>query len=640
MKHKVLLLSKSPSTSIGLRSYLTNIFGPYIDLEACLTDIVTREFFAGGGAELVLFASDAAFQAAEPFMPEPTPYIRCVRTFNYTYLHRILTIPSGEKVYVVNDTLANARLAIEMLGQVGLSQYHFLPFGPGAGETDPEVRYAVTVGESRLVPKYIPNVVDVGIRVPDISTIAGIAAFFGLPMGLVDEVTKNFISQYVQLLKVANHRLEQANNTKFLTQSIITNIGTGVCVVNGRGAITLVNRPFAEALSIEKPRLVGMLLKEAAPEFYRQLLEARRRGGNHVMLGEEGTGIVVLFQEIEDFAHEKLLFLHCQPGAAARAPRDVRKPEEAACRFEDYLTGDKKTKAMLETAKRMSLTDFRILIEGENGTGKHLLAQAIHSNSGASTHPFYRLHLTALSEEETIRKLAEIYEGNIFADGKGTLYLDGVQCLTEKLQREVLRLLDARKGLRIISSSPRSLYEMCQEGDFLPELFFRLGEVSAETVPVRERPEDIRLLCEYFLRNLCGNPALTWEELFGDGLRRVLNQYPWPGNVKEIANMCKYLSCIQSGGRFHEKDLPPYMLAWVRARQERVGPLERELLSFIGSHPGIGRARLCAELETRGMEVSEGKIRSLLRNLADRGLIKANRTRGGCELTEEGEILL
>ena len=82
------------------------------------------------------------------------------------------------------------------------------------------------------------------------------------------------------------------------------------------------------------------------------------------------------------------------------------------------------------------------------------------------------------------------------------------------------------------------------------------------------------------------------------------------------------------------------MLAWVRARQERVGPLERELLSFIGSHPGIGRARLCAELETRGMEVSEGKIRSLLRNLADRGLIKANRTRGGCELTEEGEILL
>lgn len=134
MKHKVLLLSKSPSTSIGLRSYLTNIFGPYIDLEACLTDIVTREFFAGGGAELVLFASDAAFQAAEPFMPEPTPYIRCVRTFNYTYLHRILTIPSGEKVYVVNDTLANARLAIEMLGQVGLSQYHFLPFGPGAGE--------------------------------------------------------------------------------------------------------------------------------------------------------------------------------------------------------------------------------------------------------------------------------------------------------------------------------------------------------------------------------------------------------------------------------------------------------------------------------------------------------------------------
>lgn len=640
MKHKMLLLSKSPSTGIGLRSYLDHIFGQYIDLEACLTDIVSEELLKR--FDLVLFASDEAAKGAEPFMTPEVHSIRCVRTFNYTYLHRILSIPAGADVYVINDSLRNSEMAAERLKQMGLTQYQYIPYFPGVSEDDPSIHFAVTIGETRLVPKYIPNVVDVGIRVADISTISEIVSFFGLPMSLVDEVTKNFINQYVQLLKISNYRLAQANNSKFLTQSIISNIRTGVCVLNSRWTIAMINRPFMAMMEIEKAHPVGSMLDEAAPEFAATLKQTLDKGESHLNVERrDGETVVLTLQEIEDSGHEKLLLIHGvgQPASGGKTAGESRRA--VSYHFSDYLTLNEKTKMMLETARRLSLTDYRILIEGETGTGKKLLAQAIHNNSGNSLYPFFRLHLSALSEEQMKKSLEQIYGGEIFGTRrKGTLYLEGVHCLSEKLQREVLRLLDDMPELRIISSSSYSLYQACREQVFLPELFYRLNEASLYIEPIRKRPEDIRLLFEHFLRNSYGNHTLVWEEVFTEGLCRALTQYAWPGNVKEVANLCKYFSCVRNGSRLSGRDLPPYILEQLREKREKLAPLERELLTLICHNPKIGRQKIYEHLREQGTEVTEGKIRISLQSLSERRLIKMNRTRGGCEITEEGEILL
>ena len=87
---------------------------------------------------------------------------------------------------------------------------------------------------------------DIGIRIADISTISEIASFFHLPLSLADVVSLNYINQFVQLLKISNHQLSQATNTKFITQSIISNIDTGICIIDDEGKIQMINKQFKE----------------------------------------------------------------------------------------------------------------------------------------------------------------------------------------------------------------------------------------------------------------------------------------------------------------------------------------------------------------------------------------------------------
>lgn len=298
---------------------------------------------------------------------------------------------------------------------------------------------------------------------------------------------------------------------------------------------------------------------------------------------------------------------------------------------------------MLETAKRISLTDYRVLIQGENWTGKGVLAQAIHNNSSRSQKPFLKLNLGTLSEQQAIRELTDSGDGRggALERGRGgTLYLNGAHYLTDRLQRHVMRILDNEPNVRFIFSTDCDLYQMCREEKFQTELFYQINEVSLSTIPIRKRPDDIPLLFEYFLRNIYNNPSLNWTELCSEGLRRQLLKYSWPGNGMEIENLCKYFSCVRNSRTLSTRNLPPYILSQILEKQEKLAPLERQLLELVEQNPKIGRSRLYQLLRERGVEVTEGKIRSTLQILSESGLIKMNRTKGGCEITEDGEILI
>ena len=169
-------------------------------------------------------------------------------------------------MYLVNDSERSAKDSIQLLYTLGITQYRFIPYYPGCPETDPGIQYAVTVGENKLAPRNVQTLVDIGIRIADISTISEIASFFHLPLSLADVVSLNYINQFVQLLKISNHQLSQATNTKFITQSIISNIDTGICIIDDEGKIQMINKQFKEALDIPRSHLVGTLLKEAVPE--------------------------------------------------------------------------------------------------------------------------------------------------------------------------------------------------------------------------------------------------------------------------------------------------------------------------------------------------------------------------------------
>lgn len=652
-KPTMLIVSRSSTTNVGLRSYLSNIFSKYIDIEMCLADNVTTDLMER--FDLVVFASKIAAKIAGPCMTPNIRYLICIRTFNHTYLNRILSIPSNSDVYLVNDSQSSAKSSIRLLHTLGITQYHFIPYYPGCEEADVPVQYAVTVGEGHLVPEYISTVIDIGVRIADISTISEIASFFNLPPSLADVVTLNYINQFVQLLKISNHQLSQATNMKFITQSIISNIDTGICIVDENGLITMINKRFIEVLEIQRPNLVGTLLREAVPELggilkkpldqYSPFIKIRRGGGEPLNL---------TLQEIEDTNHKKMTMIHFGAGTGKNReepaiagsfvaiPPPVSSPRERPYyRFSDYRSANERVIRMLETAKRISLTDYHVLIQGEAGTGREILAQAIHNNSSRGPKPFMRLNLAVMSEEQILEELCPKDGESILKQAEGgTIYLNGIHHLTEQAQRALLKIMDGMPDIRLIASAEEDLYEKCQSGQFQKELFYLINEVSLVTVPFRERPEDIPLLFEYFMRNAYNNPNLSRSDLCAEGLWQKLSEYSWPGNGKEIENLCKYFYCIRSNHRLTMKDLPEYILAQITKKDIGLLPLEKQILKTISQNPKTGRSGIRKLMEEQGVEVTEGKIRSILQVFSERGLIKMNRTRGGCEITELGEIYL
>ena len=585
-KPTMLLISRSSTTNVGMRSYLNHIFSKYIHLETCLAADVDTERMEK--ADLVLFSSRFAARMAEPLMTPKIRYLICIRTFNHTYLNRILSIPSNSEVYLVNDSECSAKDSIQLLYTLGITQYRFIPYYPGCPETDARIQYAVTVGENKLAPRNVQTLVDIGIRIADISTISEIASFFHLPLSLADVVSLNYINQFVQLLKISNHQLSQATNTKFITQSILSNIDTGVCIVNDGGKIQMINKQFKEALDIPRSHLVGTLLKDALPDL---------------------DGI-------------------------AKRSQDQRSPL--------FLVRRGKEDPLKLAVQEIRDMDHRVLISGEPGTGREVLAQAIHNNSRRSAKPFMKLNLTVLSEGQIMEELfpGDGREGILNRAEGGTLYLNGIHCMSISMQKEFLNMMDQMPDVRFIASTEEDLYTMCQEGRFLKSLFYMIGEVSLETFPIRQRPEDIPLLFEYFIRNIYNNSALRWTDMCSEELWNSLTAYSWPGNGKEIENLCKYVYCFHSEGKLTIRDLPAYIRLQMAKKTSLLSPLEKRVLQTVAQNPKTGRAGLQEILENEGIQVAEGKIRSILQSLSEQGLIKVNRTRGGCEITETGELQL
>ncbi|MGI5982253.1 MAG: sigma 54-interacting transcriptional regulator [Sakamotonia sp.] len=648
-KPTMLLISQSSTTNVGMRSYLNHIFSKYIHLETCLAADADTERMEK--ADLVLFSSRSAARMAEPLMTPKIRYLICIRTFNHTYLNRILSIPSNSEVYLVNDSEASARDSIQLLYTLGITQYRFIPYYPGCPETDARIQYAVTVGENKLAPRNVQTLVDIGIRIADISTISEIASFFHLPLSLTDVVSLNYINQFVQLLKISNHQLSQATNTKFITQSIISNIDTGICIVDEEGKIQMINKQFKEALEIPRSHLVGTLLREVVPglDGIRKKAQDQRSPFLLVRRGKEDP-LKLTVQEIRDMDHRRLTMIHChtdQPALDQPAPEGemegpVLKREGAYFHFDDYRTANSRSLRMVEAARRISLTDYRVLISGETGTGREVLAQAIHNNSRRSGKPFVKLNLTALSEAQVMEELLpeDGREGILKRAEGGTLYLNGIHCMSIPMQKELLNVIDQMPDVRFIASTEADLYAMCQEGRFLKALFYLVGEVSLETLPIRQRPEDIPLLFEYFIRNIYNNSALRWNDMCSEELWSSLTAYSWPGNGKEIENLCKYVYCFHSEGKLTIRELPAYIRLQMVKRASSLSPLEKRILQAVAQNPKTGRAGLQEILESEGIQVAEGKIRSLLQGLSEKGLIKVNRTRGGCEITETGELQL
>lgn len=249
--------------------------------------------------------------------------------------------------------------------------------------------------------------------------------------------------------------------------------------------------------------------------------------------------------------------------------------------------------------RRVAPTNSWILITGENGTGKELVARNIHLYSNRSSKPFIAVNCAAIPEELIESELFGHEKGAFtsavsskkgkfdMADG-GTIFLDEIGDMSLKTQAKILRILEEESfervggtkkitvDVRVVAATNKNLGEEIAKGNFREDLYYRLNVIPFHVPPLRERVEDIPLFAEYFLREFSREAAKDLLAMT-DEARGLLLNYDWPGNVRELRNLMERLVIMTSSGVITPDDVPAYIKGEGHARAKK-SVFERETL--------------------------------------------------------------
>src|SRR5690606_8471252 len=237
---------------------------------------------------------------------------------------------------------------------------------------------------------------------------------------------------------------------------------------------------------------------------------------------------------------------------------------------------------VLKAIERVAPTDSTVLVRGATGTGKELVARAIHEESGRRVHPFIAVNCSALAEglleSEPLGRARGVFTGavsdrkGLFEEANGgTIFLDEIGDISPGMQSKLLRVLQEKEvtrvgtaravpvDVRILAATHQDLEAMVEAGKFRPDLYFRLKVFQIRLPDLRDRPDDINALAAAALAR--------WNETAPDPSRRIaglseetleiMQSYDWPGNVRELMAAVEHACIVCDGTRILPSDLPP-----------------------------------------------------------------------------------
>ncbi len=245
-------------------------------------------------------------------------------------------------------------------------------------------------------------------------------------------------------------------------------------------------------------------------------------------------------------------------------------------RCEEMIGSGRKLFDVLKIAAKISPTDASVVILGENGTGKDVLARIIHQNSRRSTKPFVTIDCSSIPTDLLESELFGFESGAFTGATKqklgklevadeGTLFFNEIGEMSINLQAKLLRVIQTGEierlgsvqtkkiNVRIICATNRNLSEMVSKGEFREDLYYRLKVIELKLPPLRERKEDISELCNFFIKKHGGEKEFT---LSNEALE-TLEEYSWPGNIRELENVILRCVVLAKGTVIEISDLPP-----------------------------------------------------------------------------------
>ena len=295
--------------------------------------------------------------------------------------------------------------------------------------------------------------------------------------------------------------------------------------------------------------------------------------------------------------------------------RDLQAQLDRKYGMENIVGDSPSMQQVFDIVRQAAPSNATVLIQGPSGTGKELVANAIHRLSYRAKGPFVAVNCAALSptllESELFGHEKGAFTGAVarrkgrfeLADG-GTLFLDEISEIELATQVKLLRVLEERRfervggvesvevDIRLIAATNRNLKDLVAQGKFREDLFFRLNVVDIFLPPLAERMGDIPLLCDHFLRECAERNNRPVPGITPDALN-LLTAYPWPGNVRELRNTIEKMLVLGRGDKLTARDVPANIR---EVSRERLPTLQSAVVQVSGSLAELERERILAVL--------------------------------------------
>jgi sigma-54 dependent transcriptional regulator, acetoin dehydrogenase operon transcriptional activator AcoR len=627
-------------------------------------------------SDLIVFSSE---DVANFFLSRENvtqKYIIVKRVIQYELLDKLFNLEKGTNVLVVNDTKDTCEIAIKQLIGHGVEHLIYHQYYPGIASYENQA-IAITPGEENFVPKDIKKVINIGTREIDIVSIMEIIMHLGDLDIYQDLLSSYFYRKIVNQYKKYVNLYNKSNKLTRILKDILDNSTEGIIYTNTKNEVLVYNKVSFEILGL-KEDITGKNIYELYPSINNEFASIN---SNEIFIStkkiyskNELMGYMIILETssvIEKLDEE-------------RRRKKKNNKTNVKYTFNDMIGNNDQVIKMIKLSKKISKTNSTVLIQGESGTGKEILAQSIHNESDRKNNQFVAINFSALSENLLESELFGYEEGaftgaqkggkvGLFKKAhKGTIFLDEIGDAPYHFQTRLLRVLQEREitpvgsceaipiDVRVIAATNKDLVEEVKNGKFREDLFYRINVLPLYTINLRDRKDDIEIIMKYYLRKQ--KVFITLSEFLEDEVIEFLNNYNWPGNIRELVNIVEFLVNIkEENTKIKIEDLPKYMMRNnnyeiiniknhntylneykefdIMNKADKVKQLNTNevwVLNKIYENDGIGRRSLCKMAIDESLDLGEGRIRGILNKLRDCEYIEINKGIKGTKILEKG----
>lgn len=624
--------------------------------------------------DLLVMADPTTTLFVRPHLLKDIPLVYLSRTFVFENAKKLMELPRGTKVLLVDYSYNTCMKVISALYEIGIKHIDFFPCYFGMAEDDiPAYDIAATPGLLSYVPAGVETVIDIGWTVVDSSTVMEIAVKLNIFDDIIEERLVRYSDKITPIQSQQRYALEHSGKLKTLLDTMLNVINDGVIVFDNDLNILFNNKQFVKMIN---PRNKDLPLETGEGGPFRDLLEritaADLLEDVLIKLPQHNKGFVVT---------KKPLTVHNTQCGHVVIIKDVSAIQDlennlrkqlankglvAKYRFEDIVGQSKLMAECISRAKKIARIETNVLITGESGTGKELFAQSIHNTSGRRNKPFVAINCAALPPTLLESELFG-YEDGAFTNARkggkkglfelaheGTLFLDEIGDLPISTQVKLLRVLQEKEVMRIgatsilpvnvkvIAATNLNLRELVQKGEFRKDLYYRLNTLTLHLPALRERRGDIPFLIEDVLGEIgCGHKRLEERAM------SLLYNYPWDGNVRELKGCIEYMAYM-GGDLLTSDDFPPDLQIGMTEKKEGdlcftgLLPYEKKIAVAILKDlkiRSVGRRFLYSLLVSQGIETSEHEVRRILDILVKMQLVEFGKGRTGTKITDKGQLI-